>query len=741
MATDNSTVKIELAKKLKNYETARSSQQAVRDERIPDLSFARWSQTGDDMSEACTTQFVGEFNIISRERKQVQAEFRQNEVEVKFRSKNKDNDDLDDFMQRAYRTDRRLSKSRQCFHIAQDDSMDCGFGAWRLHTEDEDSEDVLSTNQGVRRSPIPEAIRRVWFDPNSKLYDKSDAKFCCVINSFTEQGYKNWLADNDLEEISTLSFDGPTTSIYEWHYGSPMQYPLYSGDVKNINLLEYYEIKEEVVTFWLYLGIDENGQEKIEPVKESVAKESGYPAPFRKKKVTKQYCMKTITNGIDILLESRVPGGMIPIIPMYGERNFVDGVENFYGIVKAAKDPQKLINAAYNYLTSLMMNSPVPKPVYDPLEIEGYESDYQDANNHRLAYLRKNKYFTDETGQTLQFQTEYTQPPQVPPAVGQLLAALPALTDSILNPGVTEDSFSSQMSGVALVQVKEQIGVMRYILLDNWNESMRRDAEVYAAMKAEVTDTTRQVTLTNKDGTTVDGIANESFFDARQMQVVVRNQIHNAKFHVYSSIGPSHQSQRDAALANLKEIFQTLPSGDPMQQVVLLSILAKQDGEGLEELNKAARFQLLTLGIPGIEPQTREEKEFVMQMQMAKQSQPPSLEEQILVMQEDTRNKQAMAQVLSQQNAAQRNQIDAFKAQTGAQNDQAKTQIDMFNAQTKRGDMQINAAEAEATIDNKNMDTLKKGVDAQLSQADLIEKEMRQRIASMDIRQLAQILR
>ena len=403
--SDENSGKSALAKKLKRYETARSVQQAVRDERIPDLTFARWSQTEDEMSEACTTQFVGEFNIVGRERKSIQAEFRQNDVEVKFRSKKTDNDDLDDFMQGKYRTDRRLSKSRQCFHLAQDDTIDCGFGAWRLHTEDDDAEDSLSTTQEIRRSPIPEAIRRVFFDPNSKLYDKSDANYCCVINSFTRDGYKEWLSDNDLEEINTISFDSPMTSIYEWYYGSPTQYPLYSGDVNAITLLEYYEIKQETVTYYQYFGVDEQGVEVVEAVTEAYAKEAGYPEPFKKKRVKKPVCYKTITNGVDVLSESEVPGGLIPIIPMYGERNFVDGVENFYGIVKAAKDPQKLINSSYNYLTSLMMSSPVPKPVYDPMEIEGFEAEYQNANAHELAYMRKNKYYQDENGTLYPFAT------------------------------------------------------------------------------------------------------------------------------------------------------------------------------------------------------------------------------------------------------------------------------------------------------------------------------------------------
>ena len=137
------------------------------------------------------------------------------------------------------------------------------------------------------------------------------------------------------------------------------------------------------------------------------------------------------------------------------------------------------------------------------------------------------------------------------------------MTDSILNPGVTEDSFNSQMSGVALGQIKEQIGVMRYIFLDNWNESMRRDGEVYAAMLADITDTTKSITVTNVDGTTKNQTANEQFFDVEQMTAVIRNPIHNAKFEVYSDIGPSHQSQRDAALYQLERDIRNASTRRP----------------------------------------------------------------------------------------------------------------------------------------------------------------------------------
>ncbi len=727
---------------LKNHDSDVSAQKDVRDERIPDIPFARWSQLDDNLKEACTTEFLGQFDIISRERKQVQAEFRQNDVNIQFRTKDGDNDELDEIMQGMYRTDTRISKAKQCFKIAQDDAIDCGFGAWRINTVEANPEDSLSNELEVGFSPIKEAVRRVFFDQNAELYDKSDAMHCSVITSYTEDAYKQYLDDEGIseEEAGFVSFDAPYRSVYETYLNIKMNAPLYAQGNRYINLLEYYEIDYKTEMIYQYLSVDETGQEKIIAVPKKEAIDGNLPEPFNKKKVKIKECKKYVTNGVKILSESVVPGGHIPIIPMYGERGFVDGVEVFWGIVKAAKDPQKLFNSAHNYLASLMMYSPIPKPMYDPREIEGFEEDY-DANNHELAYLRKNKYF-EENGQVYKFGPEYTQTAPVPPAVGAIMEQLPALMDSILNPGITEESFNSNMSGVAMQQVRDQIGIMRFIYLDNFADSMQRAAEVYAAMTTAVIDTQRDVVLTNEDGTTAMKRVNEepSFLS---MDDEVKNSLKNIEFNVLSKVGPTYSTQREQEAATLKEIYKNFTDpNDPIAKLTLYSIIGKSSGAGSEELAKAARFQALSMGVPGIEPQTEEEAQFVMQLQQqaAQQQEQPPLEAQILLMQEQTKQLQAQQSMLKEQNMAQANQIKMYQAQTGAQNDQANTMLKQVDSETKRMEAMIKAQEAGAKIDNTQMDTVKKGVESQLMQADIAEKQLDMDIRNMPTDELIRLM-
>ena len=706
---------------LKDHDDDVAAQRDVRDERIPDLTFARWSQLDDQMNEASTTEFMGEFNIIGRERKNIQAEFRQNEVEIKFRTKDGDDDQLDDIMAGKWRTDTRISKAQQCFKIAQDDAMDCGFGAWRLGVEDRDPEDSLSTEKEIAFYPIPEAIRSVFFDHNSKLYDKSDAMRCSIITSYSQDAYKQFLEDEgiDEDEAGFVSFDSPYRSIYERYYGCNMQSPLFYQGNKEINLLEFFEVDYETMVMYQYLSMDESGQETIVAIPKQEAEKSNAPAPFNKKKMKVKVVKKYVSNGVKVLKESVVPGGHLPVIPIYCERNFVHGgVENFYGIVKAAKDPQKLFNSVHNYLSSLMMYSPIPKPVLDPREIEGFEEDYE-ANNHELAYVRKNKYY-EENGQQYQFAPEYTQPAPVPPAVATLMQQMPGLMDSILNPGVTEDAFDSNMSGEALKQVKEQIGVMRYIMLDNYADSMQRCAEVYAAMVADTFDTPRKIVVTNEDGTTKLEEVNTESFEMTMMTNVVKNQIKGAKFNIYNKVGPTYASARDAALGNLKELYASFTDpNDPMAKIVQLSILSQQDGQGLDEINKVARFQLLSMNQPGIEPQTEEEMQFVQMMQQqAQQQQDPTA--QLAAAEASAREKEGMAALQNEENDANKLLIDKQKVD----NDTARVQIEAAKAgvdiQVKQQDLQKNQLdmfEKQVTIEGKQIDNATKMDDMAIQQA------------------------
>ena len=166
----------------------------------------------------------------------------------------------------------------------------------------------------------------------------------------------------------------------------------------------------------------------------------------------------------------------------------------------------------------------------------------------------------------------------------------------------------------------------------------------------------------------------------------------NHCFNIYSKVAPSYKSQRDAALGNMKELFTSLPQGDPMQRIVMLDILSKQSGEGLDEINKAARFELLGLGIAGIEPQTEEEMMYVQMLQQNAQNQTDPAQEALAA--------ESQARLMEGQAAIQ-NEI----------NDANKIIIDKQKADNDTARVMIEASKAEVDIDLKEQELLTKRVE------------------------------
>lgn len=611
---------VELFDILEDYHNDKQYRWEVLERATESLYFARWSHYNDFFDDFCQTGYRGQFDLVRREKRRITSEFRQNPVTIKYDPFNEDDEEAADILTRQYRNNVLRSDCKDCFSMAQEDQLDCGMGAWRLITEDED-DNPLNANKVIRRLPIPEAVRKVFFDSNSLRLDKSDAKRCSVITSFSESGYRNFLIENDIDpdEVTFSSFDDPYHSYYRYHY------PLDFFNQNSLNILEQFRISEESDTAFIY--IHPVTTEPVAFYKSDIKNiiddlsAAGFGEPVQKKKVKRPVCTKYITNGVEILKESIVPGGNIPIIPVYGERNFIDNVENVEGLYQLTKDAQRLIDMQMNYLADMVAFSPVPRPEFDPREIEGLEGFHNDASDNNLAYVLRNKTYT-QNGETIQFpNATYTQPTVVPPAVANLLELSTGFIKENTNPGLTDDAFNTNASGEALKQIAKQIDVLSYVFIDNHAEAMRRDGEVYASMAADLFDTPRVVSLTNQDGTSDSAVINETVFDAESGAPVVLKRIHKNKFHVSYDVGPTYQNKKEMTVQSLTDLHNNLPEGDQTKQIVLMALLSNIEGEGLESINKFARFNLLSQGLPGFEPQNDEEEQFVAQLQMEAQLQ------------------------------------------------------------------------------------------------------------------------
>jgi hypothetical protein len=670
----------------KAYQSGQTGRQQASD----DLVFARVTQWDDNLLEDTNLAFRGEFNILKKAHRQIMGDLAANPVQVDFEPKDEDRDDGADLLDGIYRADDRLNTSQEAYTYASADAVDGGFGAWELFTEYASSR-MGDQNQVIRRKFIPEAVNCVFWDPNAKRQDKSDAKYCCVIEPFSEDGYKDLV-----EELTGEEAEGPTNFRAPEHsYTFPWSG---SGEGKKFYVGRFFhieKIKDTALTFVDPMGMETILlQSQLDDVMDDMI-DSGYEV-VSEKDLERFQVTRYIMSGQEILKEEVIAGEYIPIIPMYGERYIVEGEEYYTGITRLAKDPQRLRNFQMSYLADIVSRSPRPKPIFFAEQIQGFEDMYDIAGvDNDYPYLLQNR--KDANGGDLPIGPVAAMPDQpIPQALAASIDLTRQAVEDVANPGIPQDIADPDLSGKAVMALQARMDKQSYIFQHNLKFAKRRDGEVYASMAVEIMDSPRKMTVAKPDGTTMQVETMTHVIDAETGEVKVLNDLTNMEFDVYSDIGPSYDSQKEQTIDRLATMAESVALTDPtLHKALILKILELTDGVNTDDIREYARKQLVLTGFR--EPETDEEKQMVAE---AQQTQQPDAN-MVLAMAED---KKGQAQQMEAQ-------IKLIIAKSNAANEAQKRQIDGFNAETKRLDTQIDAQEAGASIDYKRTDRMGKELD------------------------------
>ena len=172
-----------------------------REQASDDLLFANVTQWDDNLLGESQLQYRGQFDVIRKARRQILGDLRSNPVQVEFQPIEETRDDAADLLDGIYRASDRINLSQEAYDNAQREAVDCGVGAWVLYTE---YESLRSKKQVVKRKPVYEANNNLFWDPNAKLMDKSDADYVSILWAYSEDGYKR------LKDLLTDSDDGKT---------------------------------------------------------------------------------------------------------------------------------------------------------------------------------------------------------------------------------------------------------------------------------------------------------------------------------------------------------------------------------------------------------------------------------------------------------------------------------------------------------------------------------------------------
>lgn len=664
---------------------AETSTDVTREEASNMLVFSHISQWDDDISADVMTEFRGQFDLIKPKRNRVIAELLSNPVDVTFKATDGADPEAAETLTGMFRKD--MQSSKEARGTSTKNQVDCGFGAFRFVTEYESKFDDINNYQQIKAEPISEANNVVYFDPNAKRQDKSDARWCCILSTFTKNGWETYCEENKIEHDEIPApFKSPNNTVNSF-WGS-------KKDEIKVGEFYYREKKRErVLLFQDPLGqVKAVYEREVKSILDELD-ELGYQKVNQKYK-DRWIVKKKLVTGDSVLKTQTVPGEYIPVIAKYGDWSRVEGREIWRGIYHDAQDGQRLHNFNMSYMADIVAKGPRQKPVFYDWQIQGYERFWtQSGPGDNYPYHLINQ--TGPNGeQAPPGPLDYTRPPEVPQAAVALLEMTRRSVDDVTGSMMdSEQMMSGQVTEGQIAETRQMMNMETYLFQDSDAIAMEHAGRVYASMASELYDVPRETTITLPDGTEKQVMVMESVFDEESGEDIVINDITKGSFNVFVDTGPSFQTQKEQARAELKALYAGL-AGTPDGDIVLKTYLTMLEGPKMEHLREYARNNLILAGI--IAPDTDEEKAMLQQSQQAQGQQ------------QDPMMVAAQAEMMKAQNQANSDQAKAM-------NDQAKTQVDAYNAETRRieatarvRESGIKTAKVEKEITGTELDNIQK---------------------------------
>lgn len=582
----------------KDYDvTEYQREKANEDMRFCSVDGGQWEEWLHKMRGYDSSRAMLELDITSDYVERFYGEYTQNRVNVTYTPEDDATTDDDaDLLNSIYRADFRDNKGR----IAQDNAVRevaiCGVGAFKLQSVFEDEEDPENDKQKIIWKPIHNAYNHVMWDANAKSLDKDDANHCTEIFGYTKDAFEKEFADR--EAISAYEPEHQFNGFY-WRRN------------ELIYVAKRYEIRKEKTDVEVFHNID-SGQ--IQVYEKGQAEEMRDELNLlgwefsRARTLNKQRVYVNTFSGKEFLgqEDKRIAGKYIPIIPMYGFRTYVDGVEHCHGLVRKRKDAQRLFNAGASRIAESAATSGDRRPIFMEEQIDTHEDMWADKTKGAYRVLNA---FEDENGKRHPLgPVGYEEPPVVDPNTMQTVQIASDFIQRTTG-NAPQDSIDPDASGKAINALRKRENLNTTTISDNIVTGIRRSGLVYQSMAAEVYAMSRVKRSMAADGTPSIVTLSQSKMDERSGSVIEINDLSKGKYQVDVEVGPQYESQKEAERESIEAAMsQITPDNEyftPMMAMWIDSLV----GTGFEPLKKFNRRKMLLQGL--VEPENEEEKQML----------------------------------------------------------------------------------------------------------------------------------
>lgn len=465
-----------------------------------------------------------------------------------------------------------------------------GWGYWRVVTEYE-GPDTFNQKLMIRRVRNPFTV---YLDPDGNEPDGSDAQFGFVTEMIPNDEYKEQYPD-----AQQLSWTPNTTgdAYKEW------------VEKDRVRVAEYYEIKHEMLDL-VHLSNGHTGfkDELSQDVKDQI--QAGTIEILNERKAEKQTCLWYKLTALEILERTEIKsGGMIPIVRCIGDEVDEQGKVTYSGIVRYAKDAQRMYNYWRTTEAELIALQPKAPFVMEEGQVEGHETQWKQANNKPFPYLLYKATNIGGKPAPPPSRQQMTQPP-----TGVLQAIQGAAQDMMATTGIRFDATVAERihdeSGKAIREIRRSGDIGSFHYSDNKARALKYTGRLLMAMIPNYYDTPRIMTILREDGTEqtvkIDPHADKALTMGKTSQgkaLPIFNP-NVGKYGVAVTVGPSYATKRIEAADQMFQFISKMPDqGRLVADLIAKNMDWPEADQFAARLAKALPPNLLTPANEDMDPQ------------------------------------------------------------------------------------------------------------------------------------------
>lgn len=473
--------------------------------------------------------------------------------------------------------EQRSNAKKHYIHAAgENGALVPGIGYLKVEVDFADRAGFL---QDIKITSVKDPMK-VLVDPSSQEIDFSDAEYWFEFEDYTEPAFKKAFPRAQCSSVDAF----PSGS---------------SLNADGIRVARFWYKEETSVTKFLM----DDGTIEVEERIERLADDDNYTVSvdgttktiLRERTVTSHKIKYLDFTGAEVLNQGEWAGSKFPFVAVTGPAALIDGKRDIRGIIRFAKDSQKMLNFMASSAARRIASANKSPWIVDRKSIAPYLSAWNKANTENMPYLPYDSYDDKGNGRQLPAPQRADQTGQIQ----DLLQAAAKFEDDLkATIGIYDAGLGAtpnEQSGVAIQTLAQQGQNANSHFSDYLSSAIKTLGEILLDLIPRIYDTPRVVQVVGANSKMKMVKINELF--SKNGSKTIYDIANSAGIYgVVINVGPAYATIKQAAIEQMTQLMRVNPAIAPFVQDI---IAGNMDFEGKDQVRDRL-LKVLAMTNPGV---------------------------------------------------------------------------------------------------------------------------------------------